>query len=342
MTDKLSFRKTEQIRIIGEDAEVDRGKSYFDEIHLRHRALPELDLAAVDPGIEFLGKRLSFPLLISGMTGGDDDLLRTINRNLAIAAQATGVAMGVGSQRVMFTNPAARPGFALREYAPDCLLFANLGAVQLNCGFGLGECREAVAILEADALCLHLNPLQEAVQPEGDSNFAGLADKAGEVAAGLEVPVILKEVGAGISPADVELALARGIRYIDVAGTGGTSWSRIEQQRNSAGAGSDEIGFTFQDWGIPTPRALELLAPWRDKITVIASGGVRSGIDLAKAVILGARLCGVAEPFLAPAGESAQAVIRVIERFKREYVTAMFLLGAASFEQLHFNQALVL
>ncbi len=324
--DSTNRRKVEHIAIINGDRGVDRRKFYFDDIRLRHRALPETDLGAVDTSVEFMGKRLSCPLLISSMTGGDHALVRRINRNLAAAAERCGVAMGVGSQRVMFTNPKARGSFALRDAAPTALLFANLGAVQLNEGFGLAECRAAVEALGADGLYLHLNPLQEAVQPEGDTRFAGLAKRIGAIARGLPAPVILKEVGAGLSREDVELLIPRGIRHFDVAGAGGTSWSRIEHHRQ-AGGRRNELGLLFQDWGLPTPRALWELRDLRPRVTLIASGGLRSGLDMAKALVLGASLCGLAAPFLKPAQESAGAVVAVIQRLQRELRTALFLLG---------------
>jgi len=341
VTDSTNTRKIEHIQIIHDDREVDRRKFFFDEIRLQHRALPELDYAAVDPSTTFMGKKLSFPLLISSMTGGDHELLRTINRNLARAAEATGVAMGVGSQRVMFTNPEARSSFDIRRFAPNALLFSNVGAVQLNYGFSLETCKKAMSVLEADALYLHLNPLQEVVQPEGDTNFSGLADKIADVARQLDKPVVLKEVGAGISKTDVELVMDRGIQYIDVAGRGGTSWSRIEHHRHTD-ANADELGLTFQDWGIPTPVALRSLTPYRDRLTLVASGGVRSGLDMIKAFILGASLCGLASPFLQPATESTDKVVEVILRLKKEFTTGMFLLGVKNIESLFGNESLLL
>jgi isopentenyl-diphosphate delta-isomerase len=341
MDSSTNNRKLQHIRIVQSDLGVDRRKLYFDGVLLRHRALPEINLADVDPSVEFLGKRLSFPLMITSMTGGDHEILRRVNRNLARAAEATGVAMAVGSQRVMFSNPSARDSFELREVAPTTVLCANLGAVQLNYGFGIQECRRAVEVLAADALCLHLNPLQEAVQPEGDTNFAGLAEKIGLVARELEVPVILKEVGSGMSAPDVELALRAGIRIVDVAGAGGTSWSRVEHHRRRDSA-AEGLGLVFQDWGIPTPLALWLLRPYRDRLQLIASGGIRTGLDMAKAIVLGASLCGMASPFLEPALESAERVIEKIERLKREFVTAMFLLGVAKVAEMRGNDSLLL
>ena len=339
--DPTNDRKIEHIRILENDAETERAMGHFDRIRLVHRALPEVSLDDIDTGTTFLGKRLKLPLLISSMTGGDHELVRRVNRNLAEAAEECGVAMGVGSQRVQFTHPPARESFSLRDAAPTTLLFANLGAVQLNLGFGLEQCREAVATLGADALYLHLNPLQEAVQPEGDTDFRGLADRIREIAAGLPVPVILKEVGSGFSPADVALAHAAGIRHIDLAGAGGTSWSRIESHRHASPA-ARTLGMLFQDWGIPTPDALRLLKPWQDRVDFIASGGVRSGIDMARAIILGARLCGLAAPFLRPAMNSPDAVVEAIRKIGREFRTAMFLLGTPDVARLHANESLLL
>lgn len=341
MSRRTNDRKWRHIRTILTDQGSDRRRHYFDAILLRHRALPELDLRSISPAISFMGKTLSFPLLISSMTGGDHDIIRKINANLARAAEACGVAMAVGSQRVMFDNAQARRSFELRKYAPSTLLFANLGAVQLNYGFGPEHCREAVAVLDADGLFLHLNPLQEAVQPRGNINFAGLAQKMGAVAKAVKKPVIAKEVGAGISPEDVRLLLKHGIRYIDVAGAGGTSWSRIEHHDLVERTGA-ELGLVFQDWGIPTPLALSMLKPFRQHAVLIASGGLRSGMDMVKAMVLGASLCGMAAPFLKPAMQSVKAVVQVIEHLRKEFITTMFLLGIRDPRDLIGNESLLL
>ena len=340
MDELTNDRKLEHIDIVNADEQVDRRKNYFDQIHLVHRALPELDLNEVDPSISFMDKQLSFPLLISSMTGGAQDIVQRINKNLALAAEQTGVALAVGSQRVMFTHPEARASFELRQYAPGTLLLANLGAVQLNYGFGIAQCQQAVQALDADALYLHLNPLQESVQPEGDVNFSGIAEKIGRVAADLEKAIVIKEVGAGMAAKDVALLIRRGIRYVDVAGSGGTSWSRIENFRRDEEQ-RDDLGLLFQDWGNPTPLALRSMRPFISKVTLIASGGLRSGVDMAKAVILGARLCGMAKPFLKPAMESPEAVIQTIRRLQREFKIAMFLLGIRKTNELHLNDSLM-
>ena len=332
---QLEKRKTEHVEIVAKDASMDRRKFYFDEIRLTHRALPEISLSDVDTSVNFLGKQLCCPFLISSMTGGGGEYLKSINRNLAEAAEAEGVAMGVGSQRIMFSDPAAKDSFDLRSVAPTAPLFANLGAVQLKTGMTIDQVREAIDVLKADALILHLNPLQEAVQPEGDTDFSNLWKKMEQLFQALEVPVIVKEVGAGISRADAERLIQAGAKFIDVAGAGGTSWSRIE----SARCDDPALGELFQDWGIPTPQALRDLSDL--DVTLIASGGIRTGIDMAKAMILGASLCGVARPLLTPAMESADAVRAVIQRIKKEFVTAMFLLGAQRIEDLKGHQELI-
>lgn len=340
--DTTHERKMEHIRILEADPDTDRLGGTFDKIHLRHRALPELNLDEVDSSVHFLGRPLSFPLLISSMTGGDHDQIRNVNQHLAEAASECKVALGVGSQRVMFGRPEAEASFAIRKWAPDALLFANLGAVQLNKGFGLEECQRAVDVVEADALFLHLNPLQEAIQPEGDTCFAGLADRIGEIVEALKVPVVVKEIGCGISRPDAELLISRGVKFIDVAGSGGTSWSRIEHHRRAPISGED-LGLLLQDWGIPTPDALHHLAPTRDLgITLIASGGIRNALDMVKSIVLGASLAGMAKPFLEPASESTEAVVNKITSLRTAFQTIQFLLGTKTLRDLQGNEDLIL
>lgn len=343
MTDPINTRKTDHLRAIETDPEVERRASGFDGVQLTHRALPEVNLDRIDTTCSFLGKELRFPLLISSMTGGDSDEISHINRNLAIAAEQTGVAMAVGSQRVMFSSPAARASFELRQHAPSTVLISNIGAAQLNTGMGAKECAAAVDVLGADGLYLHLNPLQEAIQPEGDRDFTRLGDKIAEVSAALSVPVLLKEVGAGLSPKDIELGIGAGVRHFDVAGRGGTSWSRIEYHRRREDL--DDLGLVFQDWGLTTVQALQMAAPLLATMSkdaqLIASGGVRNGIDMAKAMVLGANICGVAAPFLAAAQTSADAVVAQIARLEREFRTAMFVLGCKDIDALRGNSSLL-
>lgn len=335
----IASRKREHIAALARDSEIERHMSGFDRIHLTHRALPEISLDDVDTHTDFLGKRLRFPLLISSMTGGDGETIRRVNQRLAEAAQHCGVAMAVGSQRIMFSHPASEASFDLRRYAPDTVLLGNLGAVQLNDGFRGEHCQAAVDILAADGLYLHLNPLQEAVQPEGDTDFSNLADQIAAISKALTTPLLLKEVGCGLSVKDIALGKQAGVRYFDIAGRGGTSWSRIEHHRRSDP--NDDIGLVFQDWGLTTVSALRQAAAAHPDVTLIASGGVRSGIDMAKAVLLGAHVCGIAAPLLKPAMHSTDAVIAAIERLRREYRTALFLLGCPNNAALQHHQELL-
>lgn len=294
----------------------------FDAWRLEHEALPELDYAALDLSTPFLGRTLRAPLLISCMTGGTSRA-RRINRNLAAAAEACGVALGVGSQRRAIEDPSLAATFQVRDLIPTMPLLANLGAVQLNYGYGLDECRRAVDMIQADALVLHLNPLQECIQPEGQRNFSGLLRKIGSIARNLGVPVVCKEVGNGISPRTAKRLLAEGVAIVDVAGYGGTSFARIEGAR-AAGASQGE---RFGDWGIPTPEALLAL---RDLpgLTVIGSGGIRDGLDAAKAIALGAAVAAAAYPYLGPALQSSSLVIAEIERMIEGLKISMLCTGA--------------
>ena len=320
-------RKAEHIRLALEQR-MQLGVNYFDEYHFEHAALPELDFDDIDIGVDFLGCRLAAPLLVSSMTGGTE-AAGLINRNLAAGAERTGIAVGVGSQRKALEDPAKADTFKVREVAPSVPLLANLGAVQLNYGLGARECLQAVEMIGADALILHLNPLQEAIQPEGQRNFAGLLPKIGEVVRALPVPIVVKEIGCGISAATARALAGQGIRIIDTAGVGGTSWARIEAER----AGDLDLGEVFAGWGIPTPLSIREVRSVGD-LTVIASGGLRNGIDVAKALALGADLAGMAYPFLQAATESPERVVDKVQRIVLELKICMFCLGVKSVPEL--------
>ena len=296
-----------------------------------HNALPELDIDEIDLGTTFLGKRLRAPISISSMTGGFD-LARKVNRNLAAGAQALGLAMGVGSQRVAIEEPSAADSFQVRDVAPDILLFGNLGAVQLNYGYTVEHCRRAVTMIGADGLILHLNVLQEAVQPEGNRNFRGLVDKIAAVCRELEVPVVAKEVGNGIS-VDVAVRLQRaGIKAIDVAGRGGTSWSAVEAQR--AAQQGKPVDRTFADWGIPTEEALVSVRQALPEIPLIASGGIRTGLDIAKSIALGADIAAMGQPLLAAALESPDKVVEFLAGVIHDLKVTMLCVGVANLAAL--------
>ena len=326
-------RKAEHIRL-ALDQRMQLGHSFFDDYRFEPAALPEIDMEEIDLSTEFLGRRLAAPLLVSCMTGGTETAGR-INRNLAAGAERTGIAVGVGSQRKALEDPAKADTFRVREVAPSVPLLANLGAVQLNYGMGVRECRQAVDMIGADALVLHLNALQEAIQPEGQCNFAGLLPKIGEVVRELGVPVAVKEIGCGISEATARALAGQGVRIVDTAGVGGTSWARIEAER----AGDLEIGELFAGWGLPTPESIRQVRRV-EGMTVIASGGVRNGLDAAKAIALGADLVGMAYPFLAPATESPERVAEKVWRTERELKICMFCLGVKSIAELQRTKLL--
>ncbi|MDH5508235.1 MAG: type 2 isopentenyl-diphosphate Delta-isomerase [Anaerolineae bacterium] len=333
---QTSSRKSEHIRInLEENVEsgLDTGLQRYS---FTHQALPELDLEDVDLGLSLFGKRLNAPVLISSMTGGTPEAAK-INRALAVAAEACGVAMGLGSQRAAIEDASLADSFEVRKEAPGAMLFANLGAVQLNYGYGVKECQQAVDMIAADALILHLNPLQEAVQPEGDTRFSGLLSKIEAVCKALPVPVIAKEVGWGFSEQTARQLAEAGVAAIDIAGAGGTSWSQVEMHRAST-ARQARLAGAFLDWGIPTADSILAVRRGAPQLDILASGGLRSGIDIAKCIALGARLGGMAGPFLkAAAGEfesAVEATIQTIEDIRREIQICMFAAGAGDLEQL--------
>ncbi len=329
---ETSSRKASHIRINLEEDVHSGLTTGLEHYRFTHQALPELNLDEVDLSVDLFGKHLQAPLLISSMTGGTQEAA-AINRSLAEAAQETRIVMGVGSQRAAIENPELAGTFKIRRYAPDILLFANLGAVQLNYRYGVEECQKAVEMVEADALILHLNALQEAVQPEGQARFAGLLAKIEMICRSLEVPVIVKEVGWGISEqAAVQLASA-GVAAIDVAGAGGTSWSQVEMHR-ARDESQKRLAAAFIDWGIPTAELINIVRQAAPGVLIFASGGLRTGIDIAKTIALGATLGGMANPFLKAAAQSLDATILTIREICREMQVCMFAAGAGNMEHL--------
>ncbi|MBM2842439.1 MAG: fni [Anaerolineales bacterium] len=328
----VSQRKADHIQINLEKDVASSLTTGMERLRFDNAALPELDLRAIDTGLTFLGRRLSAPLLISSMTGGTQ-AARRINLGLAQAAQHAGVAMGLGSLRAALEDPSLAETFQVRRTAPDILLLANLGAVQLNYGYGPEHCRRAVDLVEADALVLHLNALQEALQPEGDSDFSGLLAKIEQVCKGLTVPVIAKEVGWGISAADARRLVQAGVAAIDVAGAGGTSWSQVEMHR-TADPQAARLAAAFVGWGIPTADAVRQVRLELPTIPLIASGGLRSGMDVAKGIALGADVGAMAGPFLKAAAESPEAVGRAIGNVVAELRLVMFATGSGDLNAL--------
>ena len=313
------------------NGEVDSGRvtNGFEDYSFLHQALPEISLRSVDTSTTLLGRELRSPLVISSMVGGIDEA-SAINRNLGIAAQELGLAMGVGSQRCALDEPASARSYLVRDVAPDVLLFANLGAVQLNYGYSVDHCRRAVDMIGADALMLHLNPLQEALQTEGNTDFSGLLTKIEGVCRALEVPVIVKEVGFGISGLAARQLIDAGVSGIDVAGAGGTSFSCIEITRANGVRGEN----AFFDWGISTAESLRMVRQVSASVPVIASGGMRSGVDVAKSIALGADSAGIGAPLLRAAGSSCSEVVSYLCSIIDELRITMFCTGSSTIDQL--------
>lgn len=325
-------RKLDHVRINLEEDVSSRRTTGLERYRFQHRALPEIDLTDVRTEGRFLGREVRAPLLISSMTGGAGEL-QAINRHLAIAAQARGIPMGVGSQRAALESADLASSFRVRDLAPDIVLLANLGAVQLNYGYDLDACRRAVDMIAADALILHFNPLQEAVQPEGDTRWSGLLRRVEAVARGLGVPLVAKEVGWGFSGEDARRLADAGVAAIDVAGAGGTSWSEVEKHRAPTAARRRLAG-AFVGWGHSTAESLLAVRRAAPELEMIASGGLRGGLDIAKCIALGAGVGGMAGPFLRAAAESADAVVDLIDETVDTLRVTMFACGAAGLEDL--------
>lgn len=326
-------RKADHIRInLEENVQFPRLTTGLERYRFVHEALPELDLAEIDTQVTLLGRTLSAPLLISSMTGGTQ-MAEKLNTRLAEVAQHARIAMGVGSQRAALEDAALSESFRLRRLAPDALLLANLGVVQFNYGYGVDQCRRAVEMVGADALILHFNVLQEAVQPEGDTNFKGLLNKIEAVVRELHVPIIAKEVGWGFSEKTARRLASVGVQYIDVAGSGGTSWSEVEYHRAPT-AFHARVARSFADWGIPTAESIVAVRKGAPSATIIASGGLRDGIDIAKCIALGASLGGLASPFLKGAAESADAAHGVARELTTQLRIAMLCVGARTIADL--------
>jgi len=329
----LGQRKQEHLEICAHEEIRSACTTGLERYRLVHRALPEISLADVCTQTRFLGHELAAPLLLSAMTGGTP-VAREINLRLAAAAQELGLAMGLGSQRAALEDPSLLATYQVRAVAPDILLLANLGAVQLNYGYGPEECRRAVESVQADALVLHVNPLQEAIQPEGNTDFSGLLAKIGAICRALEVPVIVKEVGWGLS-AEVAMALYDvGVAAVDVAGAGGTSWSEVERHR-SASPVDAEVAQAFASWGIPTAEALVQVRRACPRQPLIASGGITDGVQVALCLALGADLVGMAAAVLRPALESAEALLSKLRVVLRQLRIAMFCTGARTVQDLN-------
>ena len=328
-----SSRKLEHLRInLKEDVQFRQVTNGLENYRFVHQALPNVTLDQVDFSTTFWRKSLRAPLLISSMTGGADEAER-INMTLAAAAQSTGIAMGLGSQRAAIEDESLAYTYQVRRVAPDILLFANLGAIQLNYGYSVDECRRAVEMIQADALILHLNAIQEAVQAGGNTNWKGLLDKIEGVCKKIGVPVIAKEVGFGLSEEAARQLAEAGVGALDVAGAGGTSWAAVESRR-APSPFLRSLAEAFWDWGISTAESLERVKRGAPGLPVIASGGIRDGIEVAKCVALGAQLVGLASPMLKLADKGVQETIEGIKLIEEELKIAMFGIAAQNLTTL--------
>ena len=306
----------------------------FAEVRFVHEALPDLDHGKIDLGVDFLGRRLKAPLLISSMTGGPSRA-EAINARLAEAAQQLGIALAVGSQRAALDAEGDTPGLdmALRLKAPDTPILANIGAAQLTRGFGVDEARRVLDMIAADALIVHLNPLQEACQPEGDRDWWGVGAALEALVKALDAPVVVKETGAGLSAATAKRLLAMGVAAVDVAGAGGSNWATVEGER-ADGEADKAHAAAFADWGIPTARAIAEVRAACPKATIIGSGGIRDGVEAAKALRLGADVVGQAAGVLTAATVSTEAVIEHFQIIIRQMRTVCFGTGTANLTAL--------
>jgi isopentenyl-diphosphate Delta-isomerase len=327
--EQIKRRKREGIEIpLTENVQGKKNSTYLEYVKLFHNALPEIDYDEIDLSTQFLNKSFSAPLIIDSMTGGTDEAF-LINKRLGQIAEKYGLGMGLGSQRAGLKSEKLIESYSIaRNVAPNAFLIANIGGAQLSDGLSTVDVIKIIKMIDADALAIHLNPLQELIQPEGEPRFKGILQRISNLVQDIEIPIIVKEVGSGIS-ADVALRLEKsGVRSINVAGSGGTSWAGIEKIRADQHNEyiKSQLGELFWDWGIPT--ALSILLVSRSvKIPIIASGGLRNGLEIAKCMILGSNLCAMAFPFLKRAAQSEEELEKFTQSILSEIRSTMFLLG---------------
>lgn len=327
----ISDRKLEHLWLCRHcDVEHKHKKTGFEEIELIHKALPQINKEEINIKTKFLGKTLNAPIIITGMTGGHPASL-AINRELANAAEQLKIGLGMGSQRAAVENPQLKSTYTvMRDEAPTTFIIGNIGASQLE------YIDKAANMMKLDAMAIHLNPLQEAIQPEGDVDASDQLNYIGEAAQNLDIPVIIKETGAGIKKEDAISLSGVGAAAIDVAGAGGTSWAAVETYRSE----DPSMGNLFRDWGIPTAvSTLEVIGS--ADIPVISSGGIRNGLDAAKALALGAEAVGLALPILKEAYIGSEAINLKISKFIEELKIAMYLVGASDLAELRKSDLLI-
>ncbi len=330
MAETTGKRKADHIKIcLEKKAQARKATTGFEDIQLVHRALPEVNREKISLSTSFLGKKFSAPLIVGAMTGGTEEATK-INASIAQAVENLHLGMGVGSQRAAIEDKKLEKTFSIaRKKAPTAFLIANIGGAQLARGYGLKEIKKAMEMIDADALAVHMNAVQEALQPEGQTNFKGVLAKINEIASELDKPVIVKETGCGIAGEDAKSLEAAGVKAIDIGGLGGTSFAAVEYYRND----QKDMSELFWDWVIPTVASL-IEATQTVKIPVIASGGVRNGLDIAKSLALNAKLAGVSQPVLETAAKGPEETQELLSSLISELKNAMFLVGAGNLEAL--------
>jgi len=339
----IKQRKKEGIVIpLTRNVQAKESSTYLEYVKLIHNALPEIDFDAVETSQKFLGHNFKAPIIIDSMTGGTPEATK-INSRLSLAAEKFGLGMGLGSQRAgLLSSELAETYSVARSNAPSAFLVANIGGAQLSKGLKIKDIKNMIQMIEADALVVHLNPLQELIQPEGEPKYKGVLSKIKEICSNFDIPIIVKEVGAGISMDVAKRLQSAGVSAINVAGSGGTSWAGVEKLRAETAHDSNKInlGELFWDWGIPT--AVSLIEVRKSvKIPVIASGGIRNGLEIAKCVALGANMCGMAFPFLRHASKSLESLYEFTNRTLIELRSAMFLVGSKNINQLRKTRFMV-
>jgi isopentenyl-diphosphate delta-isomerase len=343
LTEETRTRKADHIRIaLSRNVQAKTVTTGFEDVHLIHRALPETSKEKTDLSTKVFDHKFAAPLIVGAITGGTDEALK-INATIAQAVEELGLGMGVGSQRVAIENRKLEKTFTIaRKKAPTAFLIANIGGVQLVNGYGLKEVKRAIEMIDADAVAIHLNALQEAVQPEGQTNFEGLLDRIRDISSEIEKPVIAKETGAGIAAEDARELESAGAKGIDVAGAGGTSFAAVEKYRAREPADSFQrmSGEAFWDWGVPTAVSI-VEASMATRICIIGSGGIRNGIDITKALTLGASLTSLSSPILKTAVTGVKQTQSALSLLIDELRNAMFLVGANSISQLRKSPVVI-
>jgi isopentenyl-diphosphate delta-isomerase len=331
----IEKRKQRHLKLsLEEDVQADIGTG-FEDVRLIHRSLPEINLEEVLTETELFGKKLASPLIVSAITGGTD-YAKKINSTLASAVEELGIGIGVGSQRIALENPSVADTFTIvRELAPSAMVMGNIGCPQLSLGWGVDEARKCVEMIQADALAIHMNPLQEAVQVQGETKYRGVLNKIGEVAKELDVPVVMKETGCGISREDAMMLGSAGVAALEISGVGGTSWAAVEHYIAKVEGKKDQeaLGEALWNWGIPTAISVVETSQATD-LKIVASGGMRTGVEMVKAIALGADAVGIAKPFLEKAVEGPKSLKEYAQNILLEFKTVMFLVGAKNIEEL--------